>query len=131
MLPNEDLRPLVHLDDEQGQGLVPLTLAPAKQDFPKLLSVYGVIRFLNIYKCRIVPPLLSLSRVNLREKSGHVGSSRGALLEPRLVNSSLKEVWSCRCHFRHDGLLKNLRHVGPHHDGPDVLQLRLVQSFIE
>ena len=39
MLPNEDLRPLVHLDDEQGQGLVLLILAPTEQDFPELLSV--------------------------------------------------------------------------------------------
>ena len=59
-----------------------------------------------------------------------MGGGRGALLEPRLVDSSLKEVWSRRSHFRHDDLFQNLSHVGPHHDGPDVLQLRLVKSFI-
>ena len=33
-------------------------------------------------------------------------------------------------HLRHDGLLKDLRYVGSHHDGPDVLQLRLVLALV-
>ena len=69
MLPNEDLRPLVHLDDEQGQGLVLLALAPAQQDFPELLSVDGVIGFLQVNERSIVPSLLPLPRVDLREES--------------------------------------------------------------
>ena len=66
MLPNEDLRPLVHLDDEQGQGLVLLALVLAQQDSPELLSVDGVIGFLQVNERRVVPSLLPLPRVDLR-----------------------------------------------------------------
>ena len=55
---------------------------------------------------------------------------RGTLFEPRLVDPSLEEVGSRHCHFRHNGLFKDLRHVGSHHDGSYVLQLRLIQSLV-
>ena len=89
MLSNEDLRLLIHLDDEQGQGLVLLLLAPTEQDFPELLSVDGVIGFLKVNECRVVPSLLPLPRVDLREKSGNVSSCRGALFKPGLVDPGL------------------------------------------
>jgi hypothetical protein len=54
VLSNEDLRPLVHLDDEQGQSLVLLVLAPVQQDFPELISVDGVIGLLEVNECRII-----------------------------------------------------------------------------
>ena len=48
MSPNNDLRFLVHLNDEQGQGLVCLVFAPAKQNFPELLAVNGITRLLKV-----------------------------------------------------------------------------------
>ena len=45
---DDDLRLLVHLDDEEGQGLVVLVLAPAEEDPPQFLSVYGVISLLEV-----------------------------------------------------------------------------------
>ena len=39
----DNLQLLVHLDDEEGQGLVALGLTPAQEDLPQLLSVDGVI----------------------------------------------------------------------------------------
>jgi len=74
VLSNEDLRPLVHLDDEQGQGLVLLILAPTEQDFPELLSVDGDIGFLQVNQRSLVPSLLPLPRVDLREESGSTSS---------------------------------------------------------
>ena len=65
MIANDDFRLLVHLDDEQGQGLVVLILTPAKQDFPELLSVDGIIRLLEVDEGCKVSPLLALPRVDL------------------------------------------------------------------
>ena len=48
MLADDDLRLLVHLDDEQGQGLVLLVLASFGQDAPELLPVYGVVGLLEV-----------------------------------------------------------------------------------
>ena len=45
---DDDLRFLVHLYDKQGKGLVCLVLASAKQDFPELLAVDGVVRLLEV-----------------------------------------------------------------------------------
>ena len=47
MISNEDLRLQVHLDDEEGQGLVVLIIAPTEEDPPMLFSVDGVIRLLE------------------------------------------------------------------------------------
>jgi predicted metal-dependent enzyme (double-stranded beta helix superfamily) len=63
--PDDDLRLLVHLDDEEGQGLVTLIFAPTQEDPPELLSVYGVIGLLKVDEGCIVPPLLALTRVDL------------------------------------------------------------------
>ena len=65
MVANDDLRLLVHLDDEEGQGLVTLVLAPAEQDPPELLPVDGIICLLKVNEGCIVPPLLALPRVDL------------------------------------------------------------------
>ena len=65
MVANDDLRLLVHLDDEEGQGLVMLILAPAKEDPPELLPVDGVIRLLEVDEGCIVTSLLALPRVDL------------------------------------------------------------------
>ena len=65
MVADDDLRLLVHLDDEEGQGLVALVLAPAEEDPPKFLSVDGVISLLEVNEGCIVPPLLALPRVDL------------------------------------------------------------------
>ena len=89
MLPNEDLGLLVHFDDEKGQSLVLLILAPLEQDFPELLPIYGVIGLLEVNESRVVPSLLSLPRVDLREESGDVSSCRGALFKPGLVDPGL------------------------------------------
>ena len=48
MAADDDPRLLVHLDDEEGQGIVTLILAPAKKDPPELLSVNGVICLLEV-----------------------------------------------------------------------------------
>ena len=89
MLPNEDLGLLVHFDDEKGQSLVLLILAPLEQDFPELLPIYGVVGLLQVNDGRVVPSPLSLPRVDLREKSGDVRSRRGALFKPGLVDPGL------------------------------------------
>jgi hypothetical protein len=68
MIANDDLRLLVHLDDEQGQGLVVLILAPAKQDPPEFLSIDRVIGLLEVDEGCIVPPLLALTRVDLGQQ---------------------------------------------------------------
>ena len=48
MIANDNLRLLVHLDDEEGQGLVALVFAPAEEDPPELLAVDSVICFLQV-----------------------------------------------------------------------------------
>ena len=68
MLSNDDLRLLVHLDDEQGQGLVALILAPAQEDTPELFPVDGVVGLLEVDESRIAPPLLALPRVDLGQE---------------------------------------------------------------
>ena len=65
MVAEDDPRVLVHLDDEEGQGLVALVFAPAEQDPPELLAVDGVICLLEVNEGCIVPPLLALPRVDL------------------------------------------------------------------
>ena len=65
MVANDDPRLLVHLDDEEGQGLVVLILAPAEEDPPELLPVDGVISLLEVDEGCIIPPLLALTRVDL------------------------------------------------------------------
>ena len=65
MFTYEDRGPLVHLDDEQGQGLVLLTLAPAQEDLPVLLPVDGVISLLEVNEGRVVAPLIALPGVDL------------------------------------------------------------------
>ena len=65
MVANEDPRLLVHLDDEEGQGLVTLVLAPAEKDPPELLPIDGVIGLLEVDEGCIVTPFLALTRVDL------------------------------------------------------------------
>ena len=65
MTADDDPRLLVHLDDEEGQGLVALILAPAQEDLPELLSVDGVIRLLEVDEGRICSLLLALPVVDL------------------------------------------------------------------
>ena len=90
MLSNDDLRLLVHLDDEQGQGLVLLVLASFGQDTPELLPIDGVVDLLEVDEGRVVPPLLALPRVDLGQEPGDKGGCRGVLLEARLINPRLK-----------------------------------------
>ena len=130
MLADDDPRLLVHLDDEQGQGLVLLILAPAGQDTPELLPVDGVIGLLEVNEGRVVPPLLALPRVDLGQEPGNMSGGGGVLLEARLVDPRLKQVRGESSYLGHDSLLQYLGHVGPHHDRPDVLELRLVLALI-
>ena len=130
MLPDDYLGLLVHLDDEQGQGLVTLVSVSATQDPPELLSVDRVIGLLEVDEGRVVPPLLALPRVDLREEPRYVGGRLDALLEARLVDPGLKQVGGQSSNLRHDGLLQDLGNVGSHHDGPDVLQLGLVLALV-
>ena len=130
MLADDDLRLLVHLDDEQGQGLVLLVLTPAGQDTPELLPVYRIVGLLKVDEGRVVPPLLALPRVDLGQEPGNMGGCGGVLLEACLVDPRLKQVWGQRSYLRHDSLLQYLGHVGPHHDWADILQLRLVLALI-
>ena len=65
MAADDDPRLLVHLDDEEGQGLVALILAPAQKDLPELFSVYGVISLLEVNEGRVVAPPLALPGVDL------------------------------------------------------------------
>jgi hypothetical protein len=62
---DDDPRLLVHLDDEEGQGLVGLVLAPAQKDPPELLSVYCVIGLLEVDEGCISAPPLALPWVDL------------------------------------------------------------------
>ena len=68
--------------------------------------------------------------MDLREEPGHMRSSRGALLEASLVDLGLKQVWGCERHLSHDSLLQDLGHMGPHHNGSDILELRLVLALV-
>jgi hypothetical protein len=68
--------------------------------------------------------------MNLREKSAHVCSSRGALLEASLVDLGLEQVWGCDSYLGHDGFFEDLGHMGPQHYGSDILELRLVSSLV-
>ena len=90
MLPDEDLRLLVHLDDEQGQGPVALIEAAAVQDLPELLPVDGVVGLLEVDEGREVSSLLPLSWVDLCEELRHMGGCRGALFEISLEDPRLK-----------------------------------------
>ena len=130
MLANDDLRLLVHLDDEQGQGLVLLVLASTGQDTTELHSFDGDVGLLEIDEGRVVPSLLALPRVDLGQEPGNMSRCGGVLLEASLVDPRLEQVRGQRCHLGHDSLLQELGHVGPHHDGADVLQLRLVLALI-
>ena len=89
MLPNDDLRLLVHLDDEEGQGLVLLILASFCKDTPELLPVDGVVGLLEVNEGRIVPPLLALPRVDLGQEPGNMSRCGSVLLEARLVDPRL------------------------------------------
>ena len=89
MLADDDPRLLVHLDDEQGQGLVLLVLASFSEDTPELLPVDGVICLLEVYKSCIVTPFLALAGVDLGQEPGDMSGRRGVLLEARLVNPRL------------------------------------------
>ena len=68
--------------------------------------------------------------MNLREEFRHVRSSRGALLEASLIDLGLQQVRGCHSHLGHDGLLQDLGHMGPFHNGSDILELRLVLYLI-
>ena len=48
MLPDDYLRLLVHLHHEQRQHSICLVAASAVQDSPKLFSVDGVVRLLEV-----------------------------------------------------------------------------------
>ena len=130
MLPDEDLRLLVHLDDEQGQGPVALITAAAVQDLPELLPVHGVVGLLEVDEGREVPPRLPLSWVDLCEEFRDVGGSGGTLLEAGLIDPCLQKVGGQRSHLGHDGLLQDLGYVGPHHDGSYVFKFCLVLALV-
>ena len=72
MLPDDYLGLLVHLDDQQGQGLIALIPASATQDPPELLSVNSVVCFLEVDEGRVVPPFLALPRVDLGKEPRNV-----------------------------------------------------------
>ena len=65
MTADDNPRLLVHLDDEERQGLVALAFAPAQEDPPELLSVNGVICLLEVDEGCICAPLLALPGVDL------------------------------------------------------------------
>jgi hypothetical protein len=62
---DDDPRLLVHLNDEEGQGLVAFVLALVEKDPPELLSVYGVIGLLKVDEGCISAPPLALPWVDL------------------------------------------------------------------
>ena len=130
MLSNDNLRLLVHLDDEQGQGLVLLVLASLSEDAPELLPVDGVVGLLEVDEGRIISPLLALPRVDLGQEPGNMSRCGGVLLEARLVDPRLEHVRGQRSFFGHDGLHQDLGHVGPHHDMADFLQLSQILALI-
>ena len=57
-------------------------------------------------------------------------SSRGALLEAVLVDLGLEQVSGCDSYLGHDGFFEDLGHMGPHHDGSDILELSLVLNLV-
>ena len=59
-----------------------------------------------------------------------MGGGGGTLLEPCLIDLSLKKVRGCSRHLGHNSLLKNLGQVGPHHNRSDVLELGLVLALV-
>ena len=130
MLPYDDLRLLVHLDDEEGQGLVLLVLASFSEDTPELLPVDGVICLLEVYKSCIVTPFLALPGVDLGQDPGDMSCCRGVLLKACLVYPRLEQVRRQRSYLRHDGLLQDLCNVLGHNNRPDVLQLGLVLALV-
>ena len=65
MASDDDPRLLVHLDDEESQGLVALILASAQKDTPELFSVDGVISLLEVDEGCVCAPLLALPGVDL------------------------------------------------------------------
>ena len=68
--------------------------------------------------------------MDLREQPGYVRCGRGALLEARLVDLSLQQVWGYDSYLGHDGFFKDLSHMGPHHNGSDIFELRLVLPLV-
>ena len=65
MLPDNYLRPLVHLDHEQRRHSIRLIAAPTVKNSPKLFPVHGVVSFLQVDQGRIVFPLLTLPMVDM------------------------------------------------------------------
>ena len=65
MLPNDNLRLLVHLNDEQGQGLIFCVFAAAAKDPPKLLPVDSIVGLLQVDEGCVFPSFLALPRVDL------------------------------------------------------------------
>ena len=127
---DDDLGLLVHLDDEHGQGLVGLVPASPVQDPPQLLPVDSVVSLLQDNEGHVLSCLSPLTRVDLLHQPGDVGRGGGVLLETSLVDPHLKQMGGHCGHLGHDGLLQDLGHVGAHHDGPDVLEIRLVLALI-
>ena len=111
MLADDDLRLLVHLDDEKVQGLVLLVLESFSKDTPELLPVDGVVGLLEVNEGRVVPPLLALPRVDLGQEPGNMSRCGGVLLEACLIDPRLKQVRGQPSYFRHYGLLQDLGYV--------------------
>ena len=59
-------------------------------------------------------------------------SSRGALLEASLVDLGLEQMRGCDNCLSHDGFFffEDLSNMGPHLDGSDILELRLVLALV-
>ena len=130
MLPNDDLRLLVHLDYDHSQGPVGLILAPPAQDPPELLSVHRVVRLLKVDEGCILPPLLPLPRVDLGHQPANVRGSGGTLFETGLVDPGLQQVGGLCYHLGNDGILHNLGYMRTHHNGPDILKLCLIITLV-
>ena len=65
MVTDYDLRILVHLDIEEGQGLITLIVAPTQKHPPKGLSIKFFKSLLEVDESCIDPPFLALSWVDL------------------------------------------------------------------
>ena len=89
MLADDYLLVLVHLGDEQGQGLVCLAPSPAVKDLPQFFLVHSVICFLQVNEHCEVPTLLALSWVDLGKEPSHVGGCGRAFLKTCLVDPGL------------------------------------------
>ena len=111
MAADDDPRLLVHLDDEEGQGLVLLVLASLSQGTPELLPIDRVVGLLEVDEGCVVPPLLALPRVDLGQEPGNMSRCGGVLLKARLIDPRLKQVRGQRSYFRHYGLLQDLGYV--------------------